>query len=76
MTMELTHFLGRFPDFHLFPRRDVHEVATCGRQAGMVAFAVRDPKQPNRRLLMPDLIASYHRIADAGALIRIPVTLG
>jgi hypothetical protein len=76
MTMELTAFLGRFPDFHVFPGRDVHQVATCGREAGMAAFAVRDQKRPDRWLTMPELIALYHRLADAGVLIGHPVPVG
>ncbi|GAB0119876.1 hypothetical protein [Acidisoma sp. 7E03] len=76
VTMELTTFLGRFADFHVFPGRDVHQVATCGREAGMVTFAVRDLKRPNRWLPMPELVTLYHRIADAGALIGHPVGVG
>jgi hypothetical protein len=76
MTMELAGFLGRFPDFHVFPGRDVHQVATCGREAGMAAFAVRDQKRQDRWLPMPELIALYHRLADAGVLIGHPVPVG
>jgi hypothetical protein len=57
MTMELATFLARFQEFHVFPGRDVHQVATCGREAGMVAFAVRDLKRRDRWLPMPELFA-------------------
>lgn len=76
MTMELTAFLGGYPDFHVFPGRDVHQVAICGREAGVIAFAVRDLKRRDRWLPMPELIELYHRIAEAGALIGHPVVVG
>lgn len=76
MTMELSGFLERFPDLHVFAGRDVHQVATCGRESGMAAFAVRDRHRPDRWLPMPELIALYHRLAEAGVLIGHPVAVG
>lgn len=76
MTMEITAFLGRYQAFHVFAGRDGHQVATCGREAGMATFAVRDQGRPDRWLTMPQLIALYHRLAEAGVLIGPPVAVG
>jgi hypothetical protein len=76
MTMEITAFLGRYQAFHVFEGRDVHQVATCGRDAGMATFAVRDQARPDRWLPMPELIALYHHLAGAGVLIGPPVAVG
>lgn len=76
MTMELTGFLERYPDFHVFPGRDIHQVATCGREAGIAAFAVRDRRRADRWLPMPELLALYHNLAQAGVLTGHPLPVG
>lgn len=74
--MELTAFLERFPDFHVFEGRDNSQAHDGGRDAGTVAFAVQSLKRKGRWLPMPDLIGLYYALAQAGVLIGPPVGIG
>ena len=76
MTFEIASFLEEFPGISVLPGRTEHHVSICGRDSGIVTFAIRDPAGPERWLTMPDLIALYHDLADAGVLLGHPVMAG
>jgi hypothetical protein len=77
MTYQITSFLQEFPDdIAVLDGRTEHHVAICGRDSGIVSFAIRDPDRPQRWLTMPDLIALYHDLAGAGVLLGHPVMAG
>jgi hypothetical protein len=75
-TFEMASFLEEFPDIEVLPGRTERHVSICGRDSGIVTFAIRDPGGPERWLTMPDLIALYHDLAGAGVLLGHPVMAG
>ena len=76
MTCALTSFLAEFPDIEVLPGRTYQHVAICGRDSGIVTFAVRDSARPGQWLAMPELIALYHDLAGAGVLLGHPIMAG
>ena len=76
MTFAMTSFLEEFPDIAVLDGRTAHHVSICGRDSGIVTFALRDPGNARRWLTMPDLIALYHELAGAGVLLGHPVVAG
>ncbi|MCB8882906.1 hypothetical protein ACELLULO517_21850 [Acidisoma cellulosilytica] len=74
MTMELKDFLAEFPDFEGFESRHIHHVAFCGRDSGIVPFAVRRGKRG--WMSMPELIGLYDTLAAQNVLLGLPITIG
>ena len=74
LTMELKDFLAEFPDFEVFESRHGDHVAFCGRDSGIVPFAVRRGKRG--WLSTPELIGLYDTLAAQNVLLGLPVTIG
>jgi hypothetical protein len=74
LTMELKDFLAEFPDFEIFESRHIHHVAFCGRDSGIVPFAVRKGKRG--WMSMPEMIALYEQLAAQNVLLGLPITIG
>ncbi len=73
MTAEMTDFLREFPAFEVFEGRSAHQAAICGRDSGIVSFAVRKGRH---WMTMPDLIALYRKLAEEGVLLGHPIVVG
>ena len=76
MTYEIMNVLEEFPNIAVLDGRAENHVAICGRDSGIVSFAIRDPDRPQRWLTMPDLITLYHELAGAGVLLGHPAIAG
>lgn len=76
MTCAIASFLEEFPDIEVLPGRTQHHVAICGRDSGIVTFAIRDPACKGQWQTMPNLIALYHDLAAAGVLLGHPIMAG
>ena len=76
MTFEIASFLEDYPDIAVLPGRTEHHVAICGRDSGIVTFAVRAPVKPQGWSTMAELIALYQDLAEAGVLLGHPVMAG
>lgn len=74
LTMELKGFLAEFPDFEVFESRHIHHVAFCGRDSGIVPFAVRRGKRS--WMTIPELIGLYDTLAAQNVLLGLPITIG
>lgn len=74
MTAQMAAFLREFPAFEVFDSRSQHQVAVCGRDSGIVPFAVR--MGDRRWMTMPDLTALWQKLAEEGVLLGHPVQLG
>ena len=74
LTMELKDFLAEFPDFETFESRHSDHVAFCGRDSGIVPFAVRRGKRG--WMSMPELIGLYDTLAAQNVLLGLPITIG
>ena len=74
MTMELKEFLAGFPDFEVIESRHIHHVAFCGRDSGIVPFAVRRGKRG--WLSMPELLGLYDVLAAQNVLLGSPIIIG
>ena len=74
LTMELKDFLAEFPDFETFESRHSDHVAFCGRDLGIVPFAVRRGKRG--WMSMPELIGLYDALAAQNVLLGLPITIG
>lgn len=76
MTFAMTNFLEEYPDFAVLDGRSLTHVSICGRDSGIVAFALRDPVNSRRWLTMEELTTLYHAIAGAGVLLGHPFAAG
>jgi hypothetical protein len=74
LMMELKDFLAEFPDFEMFESRHIQHVAFCGRDSGIVPFAVRRGKRG--WMSMPELIGLYDTLAAQNVLLGLPITIG
>ena len=74
LTMELKDFLAEFPDFEVFESRHSDHVAFCGRDSGIVPFAVRRGKRG--WFSTPELIGLYDTLAAQNVLLGLPITIG
>ncbi|MDE1905787.1 MAG: hypothetical protein KGH75_04985 [Rhodospirillales bacterium] len=74
MTMELRAFLGEYPDFEVIESRPEQHVAFCGRDSGIVPFAVRKGK--HGWMSLPDMLGLYERLAEAKVLLGLPMVIG
>ncbi len=66
-------FLREFPAFEVFEGRNPHQAAICGRDSGIVAFAVRKGRH---WMTMPDLIVLYRKLAEQSVLLGHPIGVG
>ena len=74
LTMELKDFLAEFSDLEVFESRHGDHVAFCGRDSGIVPFAVRRGKRG--WMSMPELIGLYDTLAAQNVLLGLPITIG
>ena len=74
LTMELKDFLAEFSDFEVFESRHGDHVAFCGRDSGIVPFAVRRGKRG--WMSTSDLIGLYDTLAAQNVLLGLPITIG
>jgi hypothetical protein len=76
MTTQLRELLGEFPDFEVLQGRSEDQIVCCGRDSGLVAFAVKDRHRNHHYLDLPALRELHARLARKKVLLGLPVKAG